>query len=194
MPKDLFLKFPTEKQQKSLSVLETEFKTTPFQKVNVKEIVEKSGIARGSFCQYFENLEDAYFTILEKETVDIHALFMKIFVEKNKQLIPTLEEYGTQVADILFNEQTYMIYRNRCLYWSEDLNRSWEISKNQHAEDIHRFAERAGENFEKMQFIKAVVHSLIERMSLEEWTKEAFIANYKQHLNWIEKGVTYGTR
>lgn len=67
----------------------------------MKEIVEKSGIARGSFYQYFENLGDAYFTILEKETVDIHALFMKIFAEKNNQFILVLEEYGTQVVEIL---------------------------------------------------------------------------------------------
>lgn len=105
MPKDVFLKFPAEKQEKILAVLETEFKTKPFQKVNVKEIVENSEIAYGSFYQYFENLEDAYFTILEKETVDIHALFMKIFAEKDKQLILALEDYGIQVAEILFNEQ-----------------------------------------------------------------------------------------
>ena len=103
MPKEVFLKLPTEKQKRILSVLETEFKTQPFPKVNVKEIVEKLGIAHGSFYQYLENLE-------------------------------------------------------------------------------------------KIQFIKAVVHNLIERMFREEWTKEAFIANYKQHWNWIEKGVTYGTR
>ena len=84
MPKEVFLKLPAEKQQKILFVLETEFKTKPFQKVNVKEIVEKSGIVRGSFQKYFENLEGAYFTILEKETIDIHELFMKIFAEKNK--------------------------------------------------------------------------------------------------------------
>ena len=130
-------------------------------------------------------MEDAYFTIPEKETVDIHALFMKIFAEKNRQLIQTLEEYDTLVAEILFNEQTYMIYKNRYLYWSEDLNRSRKLSKKQHAEDFHRFPAHASENFEKMQFIKAVVHNLIERMFREEWTKEAFIANYKQHLNCI---------
>lgn len=70
--KTYFFRLPSEKQQKILSVLETEFKIKPFPKVNVKEIFEKSGIARGSFYQYFEDLEDAYFTILEKETVDIH--------------------------------------------------------------------------------------------------------------------------
>lgn len=94
------------------------------------------------------------------------------------------------MAEILFNEQTYMFYKNRYLYRIEDLNRSRELSKNPHAKDFHRFATHAGENFEKMQFIKAVVHNLIDRRFREEWTKEVFIANYKQHLNWIEKGVT----
>ena len=179
MPKDLFFKLPSEKQQKILSVLETEFKIKPFQKVNVKEIVEKSEIARGSFYQYFEDLEGAYFTILEKETVDIH---------------PALEEYGNQVAKILFNEQTYMIYKNRYLYWSEDLNQNWELSNKKHAEVFHRFATHVGETFEKMQFIKAIVHSLIERMFREKWAKEVFITNSKQHLKWIEKGVSYKKR
>jgi hypothetical protein len=87
-----------------------------------------------------------------------------------------------------------LVYKNRYLYWGEDLNRSWEVIKNPHAEDFHRFVTHAGENLEKMQFIKAVDHNLIERMFRGEWTKEAFIANYKQHLNWIEKGVTDGTR
>lgn len=91
----------------------------------------------------------------------------------------------------MFNKQTYMIYKNRYLYWSEDLNRSWELSNKKYAEAFHRFATHAGETFEKMQFIMAIVHSLIERMFREEWVKEVFITNYKQHLNWIEKGVSY---
>ena len=45
-PKDVFLKFPAEKQEKILSVIETEFKTKPCQKVNVKEIIEKSGLTK----------------------------------------------------------------------------------------------------------------------------------------------------
>lgn len=44
MPKEVFLKLPAEKQEKILAVLETDFKTKPFQKENVKEIVEKGVI------------------------------------------------------------------------------------------------------------------------------------------------------
>ena len=84
IPKEVFYNLTKEKQEKIIFV--EAFEAKPFQKVNVKEIVEKAGIARSSFYQYFKNLEDAYFTILNKETVDIHKLFMKMFLLKNKNL------------------------------------------------------------------------------------------------------------
>lgn len=86
IPKEVFYNLTKEKQEKIIFVFKEAFKAKPFQKVNVKEIVEKAGITRGSFYQYFENLEDAYFTILDKETVVIHKLFMKMFLLKNKNL------------------------------------------------------------------------------------------------------------
>ena len=79
MPKEVFFNLSDEKRDNITSILKDEFRSKPFYKVNVKDIVEKAGIARGSFYQYFENLEDAYFTILNKETVDVHELFMKMF-------------------------------------------------------------------------------------------------------------------
>ena len=132
IPKEVFYNLTKEKQEKIIFVFKEAFEAKPFQKVNVKEIVEKAGIARSSFYQYFKNLEDAYFTILNKETVDIHKLFMKMFLLKNRNLSEALIAYGHKIADILFDENTYMIYKNRYLYQNEDLNNSWEAShKNQ---------------------------------------------------------------
>lgn len=194
MPKEVFFNLTDEKREKIILVLEEEFKAKPFHKVNVKEIVEKAGIARGSFYQYFENLEDAYFTILEKETVDIHDLFMKIFLLKDKNLTACLEEYGKEIADIIFYEKAYMIYKNMYLYWNEDLNRSWDLSHKQQ-EDLFKDMRGHGLiDLEKIHFIKSVVHSLIERLFREEWTKEEFIEKYNKHITWVEKGVTYGNR
>lgn len=192
MAKEVFLNLPEEKRNKIILVLKKEFTSKPFNKVNVKEIVEASGIARGSFYQYFENLEDAYFTILEKETVDIHELFMKKFLINEKNLVDALTEYGKEIADVLFDEEAYMIYKNRYLYWNEDLNRSWELA---HRTQDNLFKEMSSSNlmdFEKIQFIKSIIHSLIERLFREEWRKEEFLEKYIKHLEWIEKGVCNG--
>lgn len=44
MLKEVFLKLPAEKQEKILSVLETEFKTKLFQKVKVKKSLRSRGL------------------------------------------------------------------------------------------------------------------------------------------------------
>ena len=183
MPKEVFFNLSDEKRDKITSGLREEFRSKPFCKVNVKDIVEKAGIARGGFYQYFENLEDAYFTILNKETVDVHELFMKIFLLKDKNIILALKEYATEVADILFDEDNYMIYKNRYLYWNEDLNCSWMSSHKSFSKLI---------DLEKIYFVKSVIHSLIERLFREGWSKEEFIEKYLKHLNYLDKGVSYG--
>ena len=47
-------------------------------------------------------------------------------------------------------------------------------------------------DLEKIHFVKSVIHSLIQRLFRENWSKEEFIEKYIKHLSWIEKGVTYG--
>lgn len=192
MPKEVFYNLPDEKREKILVVLKKEFKSKPFQKVNVKAIVEESGIARGSFYQYFENLEDAYFTILEKETVDIHGLFIKIFVLKDRNLRESLVEYGKEISEIIFDQNSYMIYKNRYLYWNEDLNKSWESSHRNQEKLFRDMSENGLMDLEKIHFIKSIIHSLIERIFRENWSKEEFLEKYIKHLIWIEKGVIDG--
>lgn len=192
MPKEVFYNLPDEKREKILVVLKKEFKSKPFQKVNVKAIVEESGIARGSFYQYFENLEDAYFTILDKETVDIHGLFIKIFVLKDRNLRESLVEYRKEISEIIFDQNSYMIYKNRYLYWNEDLNKSWESSHRNQEKLFRDMSENGLMDLEKIHFIKSIIHSLIERIFRENWSKEEFLEKYIKHLIWIEKGVIDG--
>lgn len=189
MPKETFHHLPEEKKQRILSVLKKEFQTKPFQKVNIKTVVEELGIARGSFYQYFENLEDSYFTILDLETVDIHRLFMTLFEANRRNLEDTLVQYGDALADTLFQPEQYMLYKNRYLYWNEDLNQKWLQSKAMHLQTFRGSAENEILSTEKIHFIKSILHSLIQRNFQMHWTKEEFKKTYQQHILWLLKGV-----
>ncbi len=57
LAKDTFYNLEEEKRAKITEVLISEFSQKPFADVSVKTIVERLGIARGSFYQYFEDLE-----------------------------------------------------------------------------------------------------------------------------------------
>lgn len=50
--------------------------------INVTNIVKALGIARGSFYQYFDDLDDCYFTVLKEATGQVHHVFFDL-LEKN---------------------------------------------------------------------------------------------------------------
>ena len=79
MAKDTFYNLNEDKQDKIFKVLKDEFESKPYNEATVKSIVEKLSIARGSFYQYFDDLEEAYFDVLFKETTDIRTLFIALF-------------------------------------------------------------------------------------------------------------------
>jgi AcrR family transcriptional regulator len=60
MPTKTFFNLKTEKREKIIEVALNEFAAKPYHKVNVTDIIKLSGIARGSFYQYFDNLGDLY--------------------------------------------------------------------------------------------------------------------------------------
>lgn len=184
MPKETFFNLKEEKKNKINNVLKDEFSTKLFKDVNVKTIVEKLGIARGSFYQYFEDLEDSYFYILENETEDIHLLFLDILKENKNNLEITLEKYGEKIADLIFEDKEYNLYKYRYLYWNGEIEEKWKKRK---INKKNIFKSKI--DLELMDFIKAVIHNLIERSFRENWTKSQFINKYNIHINWIKRGV-----
>ncbi|MDU5535787.1 MAG: TetR/AcrR family transcriptional regulator [Anaerococcus sp.] len=188
MPKATFYNLDEEKKQNITNVLISEFSQKPYSEVNVKTIVERLGIARGSFYQYFNNLEDSYFYILDNKTYDIHILFMTTLKNNKGDVSKSLEEFGNDIAEIIFQKEVYKLYKNRYLYWDESLNANWEHT---HKDFKNAFNEalNMGVDEEKIFFFRAVVHSLIERNYREEWDRETFLEKYRIHIEWIKGGI-----
>jgi AcrR family transcriptional regulator len=60
MPKDTFFNLPEDKQTMICGVAIDEFAEYPFDQASINRIVAKSGIAKGSFYQYFEDKKDLF--------------------------------------------------------------------------------------------------------------------------------------
>lgn len=193
MPKETFYNLDQDKKSKITEVLISEFSQKPFSDVNIKTIVERLGIARGSFYQYFENLEDSYFYILDQKTHDIHKLFLTSLEKYNGDVISSLNDYGYDIADIIFKEDSYMLYKNRFLYWDESLNKAWN-NCHQYYKEVFKNTKNMGVGEEKVNFVRAVVHSLIERNFREEWDKVTFIEKYEIHMDCIKEGIFNANR
>ena len=60
MPKQTFFNLPQSKQDLLLDLAIEEFSQHNYKNASIRRIIEKSGIAPGSFYQYFANKQDLY--------------------------------------------------------------------------------------------------------------------------------------
>ena len=187
MPKQTFYNLSEDKRNLIEEVLKNEFSKKPYKDCNVKNIVERLSIARGSFYQYFEDLKDCYFYILDKETKDVHLLFMSVLRQNNNDVLKALDVFGDEVCDLIFEDGEYDLYKFRYLYWNSDLVDGWKATKKEYYEIFHDNSD--GMKLELVYFMKAIVHSLIERNFKENWSRDVFLKKYKLHINWLKKGV-----
>jgi len=68
VPKETFFNLPDEKRQQILELAIDEFASNNYKQASISRIVQKAGIAKGSFYQYFEDKRDLYFYLLDLAT------------------------------------------------------------------------------------------------------------------------------
>jgi AcrR family transcriptional regulator len=66
MPKETFLNLDTSKRDKIIKAAKEEFTKYQIHKARVSNIIKTANIPRGSFYQYFEDLEDLYFFVIDE--------------------------------------------------------------------------------------------------------------------------------
>lgn len=191
MAKPTFYHLPKEKRKQVLAACKREFEQYAHAEAKVSHIIADLSIARGSFYQYFEDITDAYMTVLQNETVETHALFLRVFKEKNGRLFEALEAYGELIAEELYRPDRYSLYRNRYLHWTPELEAAWQKAQQSDAPSSFATNPMAQEARlpETVQLVKAVVHDLIRRLFTESWSHEEFLKHYRQHMHWLEVGL-----
>ena len=75
MPNDTFFNLPDEKRDTIIDIAIDEFADNDYQNASISRIVERAGIAKGSFYQYFEDKQDLYLYLLklaDEEQMRVH--------------------------------------------------------------------------------------------------------------------------
>ncbi|HHY72138.1 MAG TPA: TetR/AcrR family transcriptional regulator [Bacillus bacterium] len=67
MPKVTFFNLANDKREILIKALEKEFSRVPLYDASIANIVKFANIPRGSFYQYFDDKEDAYFFLLQEQ-------------------------------------------------------------------------------------------------------------------------------
>lgn len=175
MAKETFHNLADEKKNRILLAAKKEFEHHPLQHATVKAIIETANISRGSFYQYFDDLEDCYFTTMGHYTVDMHQVFQELFEKNERDLAKTLKEYGNVITEEFYSHNLRNLYKSYYL--------SWTFRGNEHPMEGIEIA------LERIRFISTIIHSVIERSFIENWPKETFTKVYTMHTQWLIEGV-----
>lgn len=114
-------------------------------------------------------------------------------MDNSYDLKRSLDQYKKEVSKIIFDPSICNLYKNKYKYWTKDMENLWrEHNLNSDSKYYHGLSKNmTRDDMEIMHFIKAVVHSIVDRCFNEEWDKEKFLEIYNKNIEWINNGVSF---
>lgn len=180
MAKKTFENLEKEKKEKIYESLKEFFEEEDLKNINVSGIVKKLNIARGSFYQYFEDLEDSYFTVLKKETGEIHHKFFNLYKENKEDMEKTLKSYRDFLATELYDKNLKNLYRPKFFVFENSFMTHGKNFLREHLSD---------DFYHKMTYIMAVFHELIKESIRSDYDKEKFMEVCNLYINYLLGGI-----
>ena len=100
MPRETFFNLSDEKKEKIINAAKTEFTEHELFKSRVSNIIKNADIPRGSFYQYFEDLEDLYYFVIDE-------FFDGVFIEGNRFTESTDDLFQFSINSFEFDYDAY---------------------------------------------------------------------------------------
>lgn len=201
MPKATFFNLKEEKRQILIDAAKQEFSRVSLYEASISNILKTAGIPRGSFYQYFEDKEDAFFYLLNEHAKERHEHLIsnlkkfegdlfKAISEIFKSTLEHSEDKGQRdfIRNVLLN-MNYKIENTFSQYLSEDVanERYDDIYDLVNAEQLNVSSRK--EMFHVMQILTAVTfHNLIHSVS-NNLSVSAAMKKYETELNLLQSGL-----
>ncbi len=201
MPKQTFFNLPEEKRQHLIEAAKKEFSQVPLMKASVANIIKMAGIPRGSFYQYFENIEDLYSYLLEEETQKSKEDFLTLLKENKGDIIEAVTVMYHHFLVEMPDEEEQTFLRNALLNVTNkdgfSLTDVFDLGKGiEHIKEVIKLIDRDRLNIKEdrelvhiMQIITAVLfRNFIEKL-LKEHSDEEAIENFMIEMNILKRGI-----
>ncbi len=96
-----------------MQAAEKEFARAPLPQASIANIVKLAGVSRGSFYQYFNGKEDAFYYLLKIHTDKRRAYFLKLLQEKDGDLMASMDQvFRTMLIEL--SEEEHLQFLKKC--------------------------------------------------------------------------------
>ncbi|WP_100011557.1 TetR family transcriptional regulator [Lentibacillus sediminis] len=201
MPKTTFYNLHQEKRDTLIEAAEKEFCRVPVFEASISNIVKEAGVPRGSFYQYFENKEDAFFYLLKEQGKKRQELFVSLLKKHHGDIFDALNEMYEQMLKEMSQGENMKLIRNALLHVTHEIE---DVFTEMFAADRKKdkFREIAAlidqdklnlkedhDLFHIMQIVTAVAfRNLVEKFAKDLPDEEA-MDNFVREMNLLKNGL-----
>lgn len=201
MPKQTFYNLPAEKQLNLMDAAKKEFSRVPLHEAVISNIIKSAQISRGSFYQYFEDLEDLFFYILDEHVKRNRERFASQLIENDGDLLETFVGVFQWMLKDFQQEEHRVFFHNAFL----NMTHKMENAFTDHT-DVESFMMKRSEFlslintdkmnittdrelFHLMKIVQAVTfQNLIQSFSMHLPPEKA-LENFKLEMDMLKKGL-----
>lgn len=112
MVKQTFINLSNEKQERVLNAAKKEFSRASLNEASVANIIKDAGIPRGSFYQYFNDLEDIFYYILDTHSKDIKQRLTTNLMHYKGDIIKAFADLYQYILTKITNPENEFYFRN----------------------------------------------------------------------------------
>lgn len=197
MPKETFFNLDQQKRDTILSAAKEEFTKHLMYKSRVSNIIKNAGIPRGSFYQYFEDLEDLYFFVIDESMEEIHEFGLET-VGKTNDIFTFAELTFDYDYDSFNNDKRHQFMMNVVKSISDNAEFIEKFNKKRmkyvkqilDAFDLSRLRINKEEEYIRMYYLlQETKRNVIGKSMFEKVTKEEAKERFKWYLDILKHGL-----
>jgi AcrR family transcriptional regulator len=197
MPKDTFFNLLEEKRNKIIDAAKIEFTANPLRKSRVSNIIKEAEIPRGSFYQYFEDLDDLYYYVIDDVFVNIHKAGT-MFCESTNDIFEFAQISFEYDFDSYINDMRHRFMMN--VFQSISSNEEYISSFNKRRKeyimgilnemDLSKIRLKKEEDLIKMyQMIQYLKRTVIQKSIVDNLEKEEVYSEFRWYIDIIKNGL-----
>jgi AcrR family transcriptional regulator len=196
MPKKTFLNLQVEKQNKVIKAAMKEFSNKPLKEASVANIIIDADIPRGSFYQYFNDIEDLYYYLLDFYAKDIKKHLIDALLRYQGDIMGSFIDLYKYVLDLIYEQDNVLYFENIFLNMSYKLERMFTPNLEDNLNDVINLIDISKLNIAgKLQLIYVldIIEAVFMRNIIQSYkrniSKEKNVDIYIREMNYIKEGL-----
>jgi AcrR family transcriptional regulator len=196
MPKKTFFNLPESKRNQVIKASKKEFSRVFLNNALVSNIIIDAKIPRGSFYQYFDDIEDCFYFIVDEYSKDIKTKLISNIKDFNGDIIKSYHGLFLYILDMMDEDKNKAYFENLFLNMNYKIQKMFTPNFNDGLNNIVNMVDVDKLNIQgkfALGYVLDIIESLMIHNIIETYNrkmpKEKKIEIFEKELLLISKGI-----